>query len=248
MKPYIQLRNIHKTFGAKNVLAGIDLDINQGSSLVIIGRSGTGKSVLIKAMLGIIKADKGSVNIEGVDFFKASNSEKEKLLANCGFLFQGGALFDSLNVEDNITFKLKDKLTKQQKSELAASKLNAVGLKGEILKSYPCELSGGMMKRVALARAICTDPRLIIFDEPTTGLDPIMSNIINDLINQIRENLKATTITITHDINSVKQIATDIAMIDEGKIIWQGSKNEMQKTDDPYLNQFINGEIQGPLS
>ena len=245
---YIKIHNLFKSFGSNKVLAGIDLEVKKEKSLVVIGRSGTGKSVLIKSLIGIIKADSGEAIIDGVDFTKAKAGEKNRVLSYCGFLFQGGALFDSLNIEDNITFGIKDSLNKQQKRDVAAAKLEQVGLKDYLLESYPSELSGGMMKRVALARAICSDPKIIMFDEPTTGLDPIMSNVINDLICKIRKELNATTITITHDMNSVRQIATDIVMIDGGKIIWSGSKEEMDATDNIYIKQFINGAIIGPLN
>jgi phospholipid/cholesterol/gamma-HCH transport system ATP-binding protein len=245
---YIQICDLHKRFGNNRVLEGVDFEVKKGGSLVVIGRSGTGKSVLVKCLIGILAADSGSAIIDGVDFTKATHKEKEEILLNSGFLFQGGALFDSLNIQDNITFGIKDKITAAQKRDLAASKLYEVGLEDRLLELYPSELSGGMMKRVALARAICGNPKFIMFDEPTTGLDPIMSNVINSLINKIRQNLQATTITITHDMNSVRQIASDIIMIEGGKIIWQGSKDEMDKTDNPYISQFINGSMEGPLN
>jgi phospholipid/cholesterol/gamma-HCH transport system ATP-binding protein len=245
---YIKIRNLFKSFGSNKVLAGIDLEVEKEKSLVVIGRSGTGKSVLIKSLIGIIKADSGNAIIDGVDFTRAKPRDKDRVLSYCGFLFQGCALFDSLNIEDNITFGVKDIVNKAQKRDLAAAKLEQVGLKDYLLESYPSELSGGMMKRVALARAICADPKIIMFDEPTTGLDPIMSNVINDLICKIRKNLKATTITITHDMNSVRQIATDIVMIDGGKIIWSGTKEEMDTTENVYIRQFINGNINGPFN
>jgi phospholipid/cholesterol/gamma-HCH transport system ATP-binding protein len=244
----IQIRNLHKSFGSNRVLSGIDLSVKKGSSLVVIGRSGTGKSVLIKSLIGIIKPDCGTRIIDGVDFATAPNKAKDNVFAGLGFLFQEGALFDSLTVAENIVFGVKKTLTKNQKRDLAASKLIAVGLQESLLDSYPSELSGGMMKRVALARSICSDPKIIMFDEPTTGLDPIMSNVINDLIVKISKQLNATTITITHDMNSVRQIATDIVMIDGGKIIWQGSKKDLDTTDNTYVQQFIHGQIKGPLN
>lgn len=245
---YIKIHNLFKSFGSNKVLAGIDLEVKKEKSLVVIGRSGTGKSVLIKSLIGIIKADSGNTIIDDVDFTTAKASDKNRVLSLCGFLFQGGALFDSLSVEDNITFGIRDVFSKQKRRDIAASKLNEVGLQDYLLDSYPSELSGGMMKRVALARAICSDPKIIMFDEPTTGLDPIMSNVINSLICKIRKSLKATTITITHDMNSVRQIATDVVMIEGGKIIWSGTKEEMDNTDNVYVKQFINGDIRGPLN
>ena len=245
---YIQIKNLSKNFANNVVLDNININVQKGSSLVIIGRSGTGKSVLIKSLIGLIKADSGNTIIDKVDFTNSSIKEKNKILANCGFLFQGGALFDSLNIEDNITFSVKDNLSAKEKSDIADEKLQSVGLSSKLLKSFPSELSGGMMKRVALARAICTNPELILFDEPTTGLDPIMSNIINDLIIKFRENLKATTITITHDINSLRKIATHVVMIDQSKVLWQGLVNELDSSDNIYIKQFIQGEINGPLT
>ncbi len=247
MNQQIEVNNLHKSFGSKKILTGLSFKVSAGSSLVVIGKSGTGKSVLIKTLIGIMKANQGESIIDGVNFMTATNAQKQQVLNDCGFLFQGGALFDSLNIEENITFGIKDKISKTQISDLAASKLHDVGLKDDLLKAYPFELSGGMMKRVALARAICSNPKFIMFDEPTTGLDPIMSNIINDLINKVRKNLNATTITITHDMNSVRQIATDIIMLNDGKIVWQGKKEEMDKSDNPCLKQFIQGDIAGPL-
>lgn len=247
---YIQIHNLHKSFGSNNVLSGVDFELSKGRSLVIIGRSGTGKSVLIKNLIGIIKPDSGFATIEGVDFAKASRAEKENILSNCGFLFQGGALFDSLTIEENITFFINKhtNLDKKQRRDLAVSKLYDVGLEDRLLDLYPSELSGGMMKRVALARAICASPALIMFDEPTTGLDPIMSNVINDLIVKIRTKLNATTITITHDINSLRQIATEVIMIEKGKIVWQGHKDELDTTNNQYIKQFINGKTKGPIN
>jgi len=247
---FIQARGLRKSFGRHKVLDGVDLDIKKQSSLVIIGRSGTGKSVLIKTLIGIIKPDSGRVKINGVDFYDATKDEKKNIIDNLGFLFQGGAIFDSLNVEDNITFSVnrEQNLTQDQKSDLAVENLEAVGLSSKVLKLMPSELSGGMLKRVALARAICGKPKIIMFDEPTTGLDPIMSNVINDLIMQIRKNLKATTITISHDMNSVRQIATDVIMLDEGKIVWQGTAQEMEEADEEHVDQFIHGKLEGPMS
>jgi phospholipid/cholesterol/gamma-HCH transport system ATP-binding protein len=247
---YIKTYNLYKSFGDNRVLSGVNLELQKGQSLVIIGRSGTGKSILIKTLIGIIRPDSGFATVKGVDFVKASLKEKQHVLSSCGFLFQGGALFDSLNIEENITFSISKNtnLKKRQKRDLAASKLHEVGLEDRLLDLYPAELSGGMMKRVALARAICANPEIIIFDEPTTGLDPIMSNIINDLIIKVRTNLNATTITITHDINSLRQIATQVLMIEKGKVVWQGLKDEIDTTNNQYIKQFINGNIAGPIN
>ena len=245
----IKVRNLSKSFGNHKVLDGIDLDVKKDSSLVILGGSGTGKSVLIKTMIGLLSPDKGSIMFDDTETVNISQKNRLKILENCGFLFQGGALFDSLNVSENITFfaqKLYSLKNKEVK-ELASQKLKSVGLSDRILDLYPAELSGGMLKRVSLARAICTDPKIIFFDEPTTGLDPIMANVINDLIIKIREELGATTIAITHDMNSVRKIAKEVVLIHNGKIQWSGTKDEMESTENPYMVQFINGLSSGPF-
>ena len=245
----IKVSNLHKSFGNHNVLDGIDLEVKEGSSMVILGGSGTGKSVLIKTIVGLLTPDSGKVEIDGVDTTYFSGKARFRIMEKCGFLFQAGALFDSLTIEDNITFFAEklNKLSSVQKRNLAAEKLHAVGLHSNVLNLLPAELSGGMQKRVSLARAICTNPKIIFFDEPTTGLDPIMANVINDLIIKVRKDLGATTVTITHDMNSATQIATDIAMIYEGKILWKGTKDEVKKTANPYLHQFIHGLTEGPI-
>lgn len=245
----IQIRKLYKSFGKNRVLDGIDLDIKQGSSTVIIGGSGTGKSVLIKTIVGLIRADSGNIIIDGVETTSLSHNERFKFMETVGFLFQGGALFDSLTVKDNITFfaeKLQ-KLSNQDKEELATDKLKSVGLSSKILNLYTSELSGGMQKRVSLARAICSNPSILFLDEPTTGLDPIMANIINELIIKVREELNATTITITHDMNSAYIIAKEVAMIYKGKILWSGTKEEIKHSNNPYIKQFINGLTTGPI-
>jgi phospholipid/cholesterol/gamma-HCH transport system ATP-binding protein len=222
--PKIELRGVCKAFGRKVVLDGIDLTIEKGESLVVIGGSGSGKSVLIKSILGIVTPDKGSIKIDGEEVTKLSFKERQEVLRKFGMLFQGGALFDSLPVWKNISFALlkNQGLEPAQAKELAIEKLKSVGLTEDVANLSPAELSGGMQKRVALARAIATSPEIIFFDEPTTGLDPIMSDVINQLIVQCSKNLGATTLTITHDMASVRRIAHKVAMIYEGKIIWQG--------------------------
>lgn len=245
----IKVRNLHKAFGSHKVLDGIDLDIKEDSSFVILGGSGTGKSVLIKTIIGLLRPDKGSISFDDKETVNISKTERLKILESCGFLFQGGALFDSLNVVDNITFFAQKiySLKEPDKKELAAKKLKSVGLPDRILNLYPSELSGGMQKRVALARAICTEPKVIFFDEPTTGLDPIMANVINDLIIKVRKELGATTITITHDMNSARMIAEDVALLHNGKLQWVGTREEMENAQNPYLHQFINGLPNGPF-
>lgn len=245
----IKVKSLHKSFGHHKVLDGIDLEVKQDSSLVILGGSGTGKSVLIKTIIGLIKPDSGSVVIDDFETVDIPARERLKILENCGFLFQGGALFDSMTVQENITFFAEKihAMNRKEKKDLATEKLLSVGLSPRILTLYPSELSGGMQKRVSLARAICTNPKIIFFDEPTTGLDPIMANVINELIIKVREELGATTITITHDMHSARMIAKEVAMIHHGKILWKGAVEEMDAADNPYLHQFINGLTTGPV-
>ena len=243
-----KIRGLNKSFGSHHVLQGVDLDITKDSSLVILGGSGSGKSVLIKSLIGLLEPDFGSILFDGVESINFTNKERLKMLESCGYLFQAGALFDSLNVEDNITFFAQKKffLNKSEARDLAYRKLKSIGLEERILDLYPSELSGGMQKRVALARAIATDPKVIFFDEPTTGLDPIMSNVINDLIIKVRDDLGATTITITHDMQSARKIANEVAFLYDGKIIWNGEIEEMDGAKNPRLQQFINGYTEIP--
>ncbi|MDG1436580.1 MAG: ATP-binding cassette domain-containing protein [Rickettsiaceae bacterium] len=246
----IQIKSLHKSFGNHHVLKGINLEVKKDSSLVILGGSGSGKSVLIKSIVGLITPDSGSILYDNKDSINISSKERLAILENCGYLFQAGALFDSLNIKENITFFAQKiySLNKNDVTDLARSKLQSVGLPDRILNSYPSELSGGMQKRVALARAICTNPKIIFFDEPTTGLDPIMSNVINDLIIKIREELGATTITITHDMESARKIAKEVAFLYDGKILWSDSINKMDKADNKYLQQFITGSAKGVVT
>lgn len=247
--PKIKLVNVHKSFGNKKVLAGVDLEIAQGESLVIIGGSGTGKSVTLKCILGLLDPDKGHIEIDGKRLDQLSRQEQEETRAQIGMLFQSGALFDSLNVWENISFSLlqNKKEDVQKAKKIALKKLAQVGLSKTVADSYPADLSGGMKKRVGLARAIANDPNIIFFDEPTTGLDPIMSDVINELIVSCVKTLGATALTITHDMNSARQIADRIAMLYDGKIIWSGTVKELDKTDNPYVRQFVAGSSQGPI-
>ena len=245
-----QVKSLHKSFGTHHVLKGVDIEVKKDSSLVILGGSGSGKSVLIKLMIGLLTPDSGSILYDNKESINLSNKERLAMLENCGYLFQAGALFDSLTVQENITFfaqKLHS-LNRNDIKELASEKLHSVGLTDRILNLYPSELSGGMQKRVSLARAICTNPKVIFFDEPTTGLDPVMANVINDLIIKIRDELGATTITITHDMQSARKIAKEVAFLYDGQIIWSGAINAMNSADNPYLQQFINGSTEGPVS
>ena len=243
----IELRGLHKSFGQNHVLAGVDLSIERGKSMVIIGGSGTGKSVLLKSILGLITPDRGQILVDGQDVTQA---DRDAFLARFGMLFQGGALFDSLPVWQNIAFRLMRGSLKRPKDEarnIAIEKLRRVGLKPDVADRFPAELSGGMQKRVSLARAIAAEPEIIFFDEPTTGLDPIMSGVINDLIREIVVDMRATAMTITHDMTSVRTIADDIAMLHAGRIQWTGPVGDMDQSGDPYIDQFINGHAEGPI-
>jgi phospholipid/cholesterol/gamma-HCH transport system ATP-binding protein len=243
----IELRGLHKSFGQNHVLAGVDLSIERGKSMVIIGGSGTGKSVLLKSILGLITPDQGQILVDGQDVTQA---DRDAFLARFGMLFQGGALFDSLPVWQNIAFRLMRGSLKRPKDEardIAIEKLRRVGLKADVADRFPAELSGGMQKRVSLARAIAAEPEIIFFDEPTTGLDPIMSGVINDLIREIVVEMGATTMTITHDMTSVRTIADDIAMLHAGRIQWTGPVGDIDQSGDPYIDQFINGCADGPI-
>lgn len=245
----ISIRHLHKSFGKKKVLKGIDLDLCKGESLVIIGGSGSGKSVLIKNIIGLMDATRGSIKIDGQEVASLPQRERHKMMNKFGVLFQGGALFDSLPVWVNVSFALlqSKKLDKKAAYDLAVSKLASVGLGAEVADLYPSELSGGMQKRVALARAIADDPEIIFFDEPTTGLDPIMADVINDLIMKCSSELGATTFTITHDMHSARKIADKIAMIYEGKIVWHGGVKELNTSGNEYVEQFIKGKAKGPI-
>ena len=245
----IEVSDLHKAFGRKRVLNGVDLKIKKGESLVVIGGSGTGKSVLIKCIQGLIRPDSGSIKIDGFETVGAARKENEKHYAKMGMLFQGGALFDSLSVWENVAFGLLEnqKMPRRQAREKAVEVLRQVGLGPDVADLSPSELSGGMQKRVGLARAVATRPEIIFFDEPTTGLDPIMADVINDLIIDSVKKLGASAPTISHDMASARKIADRIAMLYQGKIIWQGTVAEMDKTDNPYVCQFVNGCSKGPI-
>jgi len=249
-EPYkIELQDVHKSFGSKKVLNGVNLTVPKGSSLVIIGGSGTGKSVTIKCILGLLRPDKGKVFIDGEDVTRVSGRKREAINEKVGMLFQGSALFDSLKVWENVAFKpmRTQNVGRRAGKELAVQKLAKVGLGPEVGELYPAELSGGMQKRVGLARAIATDPEIIFFDEPTTGLDPIMADVINDLIVDAVKDLGATTLSITHDMVSARKIANYIAMIYMGQIIWHGPVEEIDHSGNAYVEQFIHGKAEGPI-
>ena len=247
----ITLENVHKSFGPKHVLRGVSLHVPKGESMVIIGGSGTGKSITIKSVLGLITPDQGRILVDGQDVTNADTSaSRDAFLARFGMLFQGGALFDSLTVWQNVAFRLLRGALKRPKSdarEIAIEKLRRVGLTPDVADLFPSELSGGMQKRVGLARAIAAEPEIIFFDEPTTGLDPIMSGVINDLIREIVVEMGATAMTITHDMTSVRAIADKVAMLHDGVIQWTGPVSDMDNSGDPYLSQFITGSAEGPI-
>jgi phospholipid/cholesterol/gamma-HCH transport system ATP-binding protein len=248
----IELREVHKRFGENRVLQGVNLTIASGTSMVIIGGSGTGKSVLLKCILGLVRPDSGTITLDGQDVKAAamSGGDRDAFLARFGMLFQGGALFDSLKVWENVAFRLvrgPKALPKAEAREIAIEKLRRVGLKPSVADLFPAELSGGMQKRVGLARAIAAEPEIIFFDEPTTGLDPIMAGVINDLIREIVTEMGATAMTITHDMSSVRAIADNVAMLHGGVIRWTGPVGEMDATPDPYVQQFIHGRADGPI-
>lgn len=244
----IRFDDVHKAFGANQVLRGLTLEVPKGESMVIIGGSGTGKSVALKCVLGLVQPDHGLIEVDGRD---ATEGDRDAFLARFGMLFQGGALFDSLPVWQNVAFRLlrgELKRPKAEAREIAVEKLRRVGLSPDVADRFPAELSGGMQKRVGLARAIAADPEIIFFDEPTTGLDPIMAGVINDLIREIVVEMGATAMTITHDMTSVRAIADRVAMLHGGKIRWTGPVAQMDDSGDPYLDQFIHGRAEGPIA
>ncbi|HXQ68546.1 MAG TPA: ATP-binding cassette domain-containing protein [Alphaproteobacteria bacterium] len=247
--PKIRLRDVHKRFGEKAVLTGVDLDIGVGESVVVIGGSGSGKSVTLKCILGLLEPERGSIQVDGREVVGMRSREREEIMRKFGMLFQGSALFDSLPVWENVAFGLIQAkgLAREAAKEIAIRKLAQVGLGPDVAELGPAELSGGMKKRVGLARAIATDPEIIFFDEPTTGLDPIMGDVINDLIRKCVSELGATALSITHDIASARKIADRIAMLYGGKIIWTGKVAELDQVANPYVDQFIHGRAKGPI-
>ncbi len=247
--PKISLRGVTKAFGPKKVLQGIELDVAPGESMVVIGGSGTGKSVLLKCILGLLRPENGSIRIDGEETRDLSDRSRARVMRKFGMLFQGGALFDSLRVWENVAFGpiQSDGMATDQAREVAVAKLGAVGLGPEIGELFPSELSGGMQKRVALARAIAREPEIIFFDEPTTGLDPIMADVINDLIVKCVSDLGATAVSITHDMASARKIGHRIGMLHEGKLIWQGPVADIDRSGNAYVDQFIHGRAEGPI-
>ncbi|MDY0009607.1 MAG: ATP-binding cassette domain-containing protein [Bdellovibrionales bacterium] len=245
----LELKDVRKSFGNNHVLRGVNLSIEKSKSLVVIGGSGTGKSVMIKSVLGIVSPDSGSILVDGQETTGLKSRERDALMRKFGMLFQGGALFDSLPIWENVAFGLIQGkgMSRKDAHDIAIEKLRAVGLPSRVAKLLPAELSGGMQKRVGLARAIATNPEIIFFDEPTTGLDPIMADVINDLIVETSKGLGATTLSITHDMHSARKIADDIAMIYKGEIIWQGKAADIDHSGNEYVDQFIKGSAEGPI-
>ncbi len=248
-QPKIELSGVTKAFGAKQVLTGVDLTVAEGESVVIIGGSGTGKSVTVKCILGLLKPDAGSIKIDGREVTGLSVGERDKVNRQVGMLFQGGALFDSLPVWENVAFGLlsRKQCGREEAREIAARKLAMVGLKREIGEAQPADLSIGMQKRVGLARAIATDPEIILFDEPTTGLDPIMADMINELIVHVNQEVGATALSISHDMESARKIGDRIAMLYQGKIVWAGDPADIDGETDPVVDQFVHGRVDGPI-
>ncbi|MBF0122440.1 MAG: ABC transporter ATP-binding protein [Candidatus Omnitrophica bacterium] len=244
-----EITNLYKTFDNLRVLNGLTLNIRDGETKVIIGRSGVGKSVLLKHIVGVIKPDSGSIKLDGVELTELSNKDYDQVRKNIGLVFQGGALFDSLNVAENVGFFLDEftKLSGSQKQERVAHCLSLVKLKNAE-EMMPAQLSGGMRKRVSLARALCMEPKIILYDEPTTGLDPVTADAINNLIIELRDRLKVTSVVVTHDMTAAYKVADSIAMIYHGQVIADGTPEDIRHSRHPVVKQFINGEATGPIA
>ncbi len=245
----IEIKNLYKTFDSKNVLNGLDLTIKTAETKVIIGRSGVGKSVLLKSIIGLIKPDSGSIKVNGVEVTDLLEKEYDKIRMEIGMVFQGGALFDSMTVGENVAFVLSEfmKLDKKTIDDKVADALAMVGLKG-IENMPPSKLSGGMKKRVSLARVLCMEPQIILYDEPTSEVDPITADAINNLICELRDKLKVTSIVVTHDMNAAYKVADSIAMFYHGHVIADGSPDEIKNSTHPVVRQFIRGEARGPIT
>lgn len=248
-EPMIKVVDLYKAFGPKKVLEGANLEINKGESMVVLGGSGSGKSVLIKCIIGILKADAGEVYVAGQEVISMKDAQLNEMRKRFGMLFQGGALFDSLSVWENVGFGLKQhtRLSDKEIKERAVEKLKLVGL-FDVENLRTSELSGGMMKRVSLARAICMEPEILLYDEPTTGLDPIMADVINELIIHLKKTIRVTSIAITHDMVSAYKIADKIAMLYKGKIIEVGTPDEIRGSKNEVVQQFIHGRAEGPIT
>jgi phospholipid/cholesterol/gamma-HCH transport system ATP-binding protein len=249
IQPILKLEGIEKSFGRNNVLRGVDIDVAPGQSLVVIGGSGSGKSVMLKVALGLMTPTAGKVMFDGHDVTNSTGKTRESMRARVGMLFQAGALFDSLTVWENVAFRLinADGVKRRDARERAIETLKKVRLGSEVAGLYPAEISGGMQKRVSLARSIISEPDLIFFDEPTTGLDPITADAINDLIIEQVRGLGAATVTITHDMSSARKIADEVAMLFEGRIIWRGKADDVDHSSNEYVDQFVHGRADGPI-
>ncbi|CAI3959869.1 ABC transporter ATP-binding protein [Commensalibacter communis] len=253
--PKIRIRNLSKSFGSNHVLRDVSMDVETGTSFVIIGGSGSGKSVLLRCILGLMVPDSGSIEIDGQNIFELSSAQRNEKLQQMGMLFQNAALFDSLPIWQNVAFALlyghrknKPKVSRHEAYDIACDVLKLVGLDPTMVSDlYPDELSGGMQKRVGLARAIASKPGIIFFDEPTTGLDPIMGAVIDELIKSCVDTLGSTAIAITHDMASAQRIGDHAAMLYKGELIWQGKAKDLLMTDNPYVHQFTHGLRQGPI-
>ena len=248
--PKLELRGVTKTFEGRKVLDGVDIAIQPGRSLVIIGASGQGKSVTLKIAVGLMRPDAGQVFMDGDDMTGLRTAERSRLHGRLGMLFQGSALFDSLKVWQNVGFRLinADKVDRREARERAIEALGRVGLPRDVADRYPAEISGGMQKRVGLARAVVAHPEILFFDEPTTGLDPITSDVINDLIIEEVRRLGCTAVSITHDMASARKIGDEIAMLHAGRIVWRGPAKSIDDADNAYVQQFINGRAKGPIT
>ena len=249
MSTLLRLTGVEKSFGKNDVLRGVDIDVAPGQSLVVIGGSGSGKSVMLKNALGLMTPNKGKIEFDGKNVTRASGRAREAMRARIGMLFQSAALFDSLSVWENVAFRLlnSDRMGRRDAKEKAIETLRKVRLGADVADLTPAEISGGMQKRVGLARAIISEPDLIFFDEPTTGLDPITADAINELILEQVKGLGAASVTITHDMASARKIADEIAMLFEGKIIWRGAAGDVDNSDSPHVEQFVKGLADGPI-
>jgi phospholipid/cholesterol/gamma-HCH transport system ATP-binding protein len=244
----IGIRGLRKSFGPKRVLDSLDLDIERGETLVVIGRSGCGKSVLLKHITGLVKPDAGEILFEGEDMTRFDRKKLFQMRMHFGMLFQSSALFDSMTVGENVALPLRkhSNMSEEEIARTVNEKLELVGLT-DVQGQYPAEMSGGMKKRIGLARAVAMNPQVVLYDEPTTGLDPIMADVINELIRTLQRELKVTSVVVTHDIKSAYHVGDRIAMLHEGKIIFSGSPDEVRRTDDPVIRQFVEGRAEGPI-
>lgn len=248
MSTKIELKNVHKAFGPKQVLQGLNLKVEKGETRVILGGSGTGKSVMLKCVLGLVPIDSGSIFVDGTDVSHLKPADQRELMKKFGMLFQGGALFDSMSVWENVAFvPLQNKMKAAQAKDLAVEKLAAVGLPAAVALQSPAELSGGMRKRVALARAVCHEPEIIFYDEPTTGLDPITADVVGGLIIKMQKTLKCTSVVITHDMASAFKVADTMSFLYQGRVLAEGTPKEFKNSNNAYVQQFVEGRADGPI-